>query len=77
MSIFITALALTASAQAAPATPEPVAQPGTQAQHHQMAPNQKADGCACCKDMAAGKKMACCEKHEKAGDGDHAGHSSQ
>lgn len=73
MSIIITALALAAGAQTAPAAPP---HPADHAQHH---PGQKheADGCCCCKNMADGKKMACCEKHEKAEGGDHAGHSAK
>lgn len=78
MSIIITALALSASAQATPAQ-APASQLADHAQHHQMQMGQKgdADGCACCKDMAKGKKMACCEKHDKADGGEHADHSSK
>ena len=74
MSIIMTALALAASAQAPSATP--AAQPADHAQHHQQPPTgHSAEQCCCCKDMADGKKMACCDKHGKAGTGDHAGHS--
>jgi len=74
MSIIMTALAV-ASAQAAPA-PTPTAQPADHAQHQQMGKKAEAEDCPCCQHMADGKKMACCEKHEKAETGEHAGHSS-
>ena len=74
MSIIMTALAL-AGAQAAPAQ-TPAAQPADHAQHQQMGQKHEAKACACCEHMAEGKKMACCEKHEKAEGGDRAGHSS-
>jgi len=73
MSIIVTALALAAGAQTAPVAP---AQPAEKAQH-QSAQKHEAGGCACCKQMAEGKKMACCEKHEKAEGGDHADHSAE
>ena len=78
MSIILTALALSTSAQAAPAQ-APASQPADHAQHQQMQTGQKQapEGCACCKDMAKGQKMACCEKHEKAQSGDHAGHTGE
>ena len=77
MSIIITALALTAAAQPATA---PAAQPVDHAQHQQTAQRQDSKGCCCCDNMAEGKKMACCEHHDKkAGDKNagHAGHSGQ
>ena len=75
MSMIITALALTAAAQPAAS---PAAQPADHAQHQQMAQRQDMKGCCCCEKMADGKKMACCEKHEKAGEhAGHAGHKGQ
>lgn len=78
MSIILTALALSASAQATPAQ-APASKPADHAQHQQMQMGQKqgADGCACCKDMAKGQKMACCDKHEKAQGGEHAEHAGE
>jgi hypothetical protein len=75
MSIIIMA-AIVASAQAAPAQGT-TAQPMDHSKHQQMGENHdaKAD-CPCCQHMADGKKMVCCEKHEKAETGEHAGHSS-
>ena len=72
MSIIITALAI-AGAQA---TPTPTAQPADHAQHRQAGPKHDAEACPCCKHMAEGKKMACCEKHEKAESADHGGHDA-
>jgi hypothetical protein len=72
MSIIISALALAASAQ--PAT-TPAAQPaGDHSQHQAVGKKQDSKACACCEHMADGKKMACCEQHEKKA-GDHAGHA--
>ena len=74
MSILVTALALAASAQAAP----PVSAPAPDhAQHQQMGQKHDADACPCCKQMADGKKMACCAEHEKAEGGGHAGHPAK
>ena len=72
MEMIMTALALVAGSQAVAG--QATAQPADHAQHH---PAQKHDGesCCCCKDIADGKKMACCEKHEKAEAGEHAGHA--
>jgi hypothetical protein len=74
MSIFATALALAAGAQAAP---PPSAPAHDHAQHQQAGQKQDAKSCACCDHMAKGQKMACCEKHEKAEAGEHAGHSGE
>jgi len=74
MSILITALALAASAQAAPPASAPA---HDQAQHEQMGQTHDAKACTCCKHMAKGQKMACCDKHEKAEGGEHAGHSGE
>ena len=74
MSIIVTALALAASAQAAP----PASPPGhDHAQHQQAGQKHDAKACACCEHLAKGQKMACCEKHEKAEAGEHAGHSAE
>ena len=73
MSIIITALAL-AGAQATPSQ-APAGQAGDHAQHRQTEQKHDAKSCHCCEHMADGKKMACCEKHEKAETGPHAGHS--
>ena len=73
MEMIMTALALVASSQAA--SSQPPAQPAEHAQH-QSGQKHDGEGCCCCKDMAESKKMACCEKHEKADTGGHAGHSS-
>lgn len=77
MSIVMTALAV-AGAQVAPAA-TPTAQPAGNAHHQQMNQKHEAKDCCCCKGMAEGKKMACCEKHgEQSGnDAGHAGHSTQ
>ena len=72
MSIIMTALAV-AGAQTAPAA-APAAQPVGHGQHQHMAQKQGAKGCCCCKGKAEGKKMACCEQHEKQV-GDHTGHA--
>ena len=61
MSILISALALAASAQAAPPASAPA---HDQAQHQQM--SQKHDACPCCDNMAGAKKMACCEHDGRA-----------
>ena len=73
MEMLLTALAL-AGAQAAPSQ-APVAQPADHSQHQQASQKHDAKACPCCEHMADGKKMACCEQHEKAESGDHAGHS--
>ena len=72
MFIMTTVLALAAGTQATPATT--AAPPGDHVQHQQMAKEHDAKGCPCC-EHTAGKKMACCEKHEKTESGKHAGHS--
>lgn len=75
MSIIMTALALAAGTQAPSATP--ASQPADHSQHHQQpAKGHSGKECCCCKEMADGKKMACCEKHDKTGTGGHAAHSS-
>jgi len=73
MSIIMTALALAAGAQSTPAA-QP--QPADHAQH-QSGQKHDAKDCCCCKHMAEGKKMACCDEHEKARSGDHADHSAK
>ena len=75
MSIIITALAL-AGAQAVPSQ-TPSAQPADHMQHHQAGQKHDAKTCACCEHMAQGQKMPCCEEHEKAEGGEHAGHSAE
>jgi len=77
MSIIMTALALAASAQATPPAQAPASKPADHAQHQQSGQQHKAEACPCCEHMAKGQKMACCEKHEKAEDGEHAGHSAE
>ena len=77
MSIIVTALALAAGAQATPPASAPADRPADHAQHQQMGQKHDAKGCACCEHMAKGEKMACCDKHEKATSGDHAGHSAE
>jgi hypothetical protein len=75
----LTALALAGvpapAAQAvAPATPHHSQHAGhaQHAQHSTPGAKPTADGCPCCKDTAAGGKMACCAGH---GEGHGAGHS--
>ena len=75
MSIIMTALAL-AGAQAAPSQ-TPSAQPADHSRHDQSGQKQDAKACPCCEHMEQGKKMACCEEHEKAEGGEHAGHSTK
>ena len=77
MSIIMTALALAASAQATPPAQAPASKPADHAQHQQTGQMHDAKACACCDHMAGAEKMACCEKHEKAEGGDHAGHSAE
>jgi hypothetical protein len=77
MSIIMTALAIAASAQATPPAQAPASKPAEHAQHQQKGQTHEAKACACCEHMAKGQKMACCEKHEKATSGDHAGHSAE
>jgi len=79
MTMILSALALAATP--APAAVQPAA-PAAHAMHAQHAdrakPGTKAggDGCPCCKDMAAGGKMACCAKHGGGHDGAHEGHKA-
>ena len=75
MEMLMTAVALAAGSQAAP-TQQPATQPMNHAQHGQPAGKQEAKACCCCEKMVEGKKMACCEQHEKMHAG-HAGHTGQ
>ena len=76
MSIILTALALTAGAQAAPPSQAQPSKPVDHAQHQQGSPKHEAADCPCCDHAADGKKMACCEKHEKGQSAKHDGHSA-
>ena len=72
MTILFTALALAAAPAPASVQPAPPASHATHAQH--AAPGAQSPGgakpqgagCACCKDMGAGK-MDCCAKHGEHG----------
>lgn len=70
MTIILTALALAGAQAPGQAAPAPNAH-AAHAQHKQG--QQKMDDC-CCKDMAKGGKMACCEGHEGAHGEGHSGH---
>ena len=74
MEMIMTAVALAAGSQAAPVQ-APAAQPMNHAQHDQVNGKEDAKACPCCEKMADGKKMACCEKHERADADAHAGHA--
>jgi hypothetical protein len=72
MEMIMTALALVAGAQAAAGSP---VQPAEHT-HHQQGMQHSEKDCCCRKEATDGKKMACCEKPEKAKAGEHAGHSN-
>ena len=72
MTLLIAA-ALAASSPATSAT-APAAAPAVQAQPAQPGAKAKSEGCACCKKMAEGGKMACCAEHGEGHRGDHAEH---
>ena len=77
MSIILTALALSAGAQPSPPAQKPASQPADHAQHQTSGQKHDAKACPCCEHMADGKKMACCEQHQKGQSGEHAAHSGQ
>ena len=80
MSVLISIALAAAQGQPAvqPAPAQPPAVHAHQAQHSRPAqPGVKpAEGCSCCKDMAAGGKMECCAKHGESHGGEHSGHSA-
>ena len=73
-------LLIAAALAASPATttvPAPAGAPVVQAQPAQPGAKAKAEGCACCKKMAEGGKMACRAEHGEGHGGEHAGHDAR